>query len=154
MRNFKLAKACGLATALGLVTAFSALAQSQPSTPSQSSSPSATIRPDGGHPQADPAQSSRRQLAEPTAPSGAKVNPLLGLAVFSADGSRLGVVHSVAAEPDGNVKAIHIRTGGFLGFGGKLVAIPQQKFRKVGENIKLQMTADEVGKLSAVNDQS
>jgi sporulation protein YlmC with PRC-barrel domain len=147
MRTVKLAKACSLATALASATVFGALAQSQPSLPAQSPSmPSAVTKPDAGLPHAT-SQSSQQPIAQPKTPNGVKVNPLLGLAVFSADGNRLGLVHSVNAEPDGNVKAIHIRTGGFLGFGGKLVAIPEGKFRRVGENIMLQMRSDEVDKL-------
>jgi PRC-barrel domain len=143
MRTVKLAKACSLATALASATVFGALAQSQPSLPAQSPSmPSAVTKPDAGLPQAT-SQSSQQPIAQPKTPNGVKV----GLAVFSADGNRLGLVHSVNAEPDGNVKAIHIRTGGFLGFGGKLVAIPEGKFRRVGENIMLQMRSDEVDKL-------
>jgi hypothetical protein len=87
-----------------------------------------------------------------TAP--AKANSLVGMAVFSADGSKLGAVQSVDAEPDGKVKAIRIKTGGFLGFGGKLVAIPDGKFTKTGDNLQLSMTADEVSKLPEVKEQS
>jgi hypothetical protein len=83
-----------------------------------------------------------------------KVNPLIGLAVFSSDGSKLGNVQSVNAEPDGKVKAIHIKTGGFLGFGGKMVAIPEGKFTRSGENIQLGMTSDEVSKLPELKEQS
>jgi len=75
------------------------------------------------------------------------------LAVFSSDGSRLGSVHSVSADSDGKVKAIHIKTGGFLGIGGKLVAIPEGKFTRAGENIQLGMTVDEVSKLPEVKQQ-
>jgi hypothetical protein len=83
-----------------------------------------------------------------------KVNPLIGLAVFSSDGSKLGSVHSVSAAPDGKVKAINIKTGGFLGIGGKLVAIPDGKFTRAGDNVQLGMSADEVSKLPEVKDQS
>ena len=71
--------------------------------------------------------------ADKSATAPAKVNPLVGLAVFSSDGSKMGTVQSVSAAPDGSVKAIHIKTGGFLGFGGKLVAIPEGRFTKSGD---------------------
>jgi hypothetical protein len=74
--------------------------------------------------------------------------------VFSSDGSRLGSVQSVNAEPDGKVKAIHIKSGGFLGFGGKMVAIPEGKFTRSGDNVQLGLTADEVSKLPEVKEQS
>jgi hypothetical protein len=87
-----------------------------------------------------------------TAPTQAK--SLVGLSAFSSDGSKMGTVQSVNATPDGSVKAIHIKTGGFLGFGGKLVAIPDGRFTKSGDSIQLGMTADEVGKLPEVKEQS
>jgi sporulation protein YlmC with PRC-barrel domain len=83
-----------------------------------------------------------------------EVNPLIGLAVFSSDGSKLGNVQRVSSEPDGKVKAIHIKTGGFLGFGGKIVAIPEGKFTKAGDNVQLGLTAEEVSKLPEVKEQS
>ena len=76
-----------------------------------------------------------------------KGNALVGLAVFSSDGNKLGAVHSVASGPDGNVTAIYLKTGGFLGFGGKVVAIPQGKFTHTADTIQVSMTADEVNKL-------
>jgi sporulation protein YlmC with PRC-barrel domain len=42
---------------------------------------------------------------------------LIGLAVFSSDGNKVGMVDSIDAQPDGKITAIHIKTGGFLGFG-------------------------------------
>ena len=74
-------------------------------------------------------------------------NPLIGLPVFSSDGNKLGIVDSIDGQPDGKVTAINIRTGGFLGFGAKLVAIPEGKFTRTGDNVLLGMTADEVSKL-------
>jgi hypothetical protein len=59
------------------------------------------------------------------------------LAVFSSDGSKMGTVQSVSAAPDGSVKAILFKTGGFLGFGGKMVAVPEGRFTKAGDNIQL-----------------
>ena len=57
---------------------------------------------------------------------------MIGLAVFSSDGTKLGNVQSVVSAPDGKVTAIHIKSGGFLGFGGKLVSIPEGKFTRSG----------------------
>jgi PRC-barrel domain len=111
-----------------------------------------------------PATPERPQATEPARPTdpamprttevSPKVNPLVGLAVFSSDGSKLSNVHSVNVEPDGKVKAIHIKTGGFLGIGGKLVAIPEGKFTRSGDNIQLGLTSDEVSKLPEVKEQS
>lgn len=130
---------------------LAAIAQTtEPTTPAQPERPPAmTPTTPSTTPSTTPAMPDRSA----TAPDN-KVNPLVGLAVFSSDGNKLGNVHSVNAEPDGKVKAIHIKTGGFLGFGAKLVAIPENKFTRAGENIQLGMTADEVSKLPEVKEQS
>lgn len=130
----------------------------------QTTTPTTPERPQATEPPrpSDPAMKPAEKPTEPTRPAtprttqqtAPKVNPLIGLAVFSSDGSKLGNVHSVNAEPDGKVKAIHLKTGGFLGIGGKLVAIPEGKFTRSGENIQLGLTSDEVGKLPEVKEQS
>ena len=89
-----------------------------------------------------------------TRPTDPAQNPLIGLAVFSSDGSKLGTVDTVDGEPDGKITAINITTAGFLGFGTKVVAIPQGKFQRVGGIVRLDMTADEVSKLPMVNDRA
>jgi sporulation protein YlmC with PRC-barrel domain len=99
-----------------------------------------------------PAATTQRPMDKPVATVNAKA--LMGLAVFSSDGSKMGTVQSVSQAPDGSVKAIRIKTGGFLGFGTKLVAIPEGRFTKSGDSIQLGITADEVGKLPEVKEQS
>jgi sporulation protein YlmC with PRC-barrel domain len=94
-----------------------------------------------------PAQRPAPLPNDKSAASPTQTNPLIGLAVFSADGTKLGNVQSVATNPDGKATAIHLKTGGFLGIGTKLVAIPDGKFTKTGDRVQLSMTSDEVGKL-------
>jgi len=105
-------------------------------------------------PQTNPTTMPSTKPASPDRAANAKQDSLVGLTVFSSDGNRLGTVHSVNTEPGGKVKAIHIKTGGFLGFGGKLVAIPEGKFVKSGDNIQLGISADEVKKMPEVKEQS
>ncbi len=101
-------------------------------------------------PQTHPAQKpTDKSAAAPT-----KANPLIGLTVYSSDGSKMGTVQSVATAPDGKATAIHLKTGGFLGIGGKLVAIPDTKFTRTGARIQLSMTSDEVGKLPEYREKS
>ena len=82
----------------------------------------------------------------------AKANPLMGLAIFSSDGSKVGTVQKVQAGPDGKVTAIEFKTGGFLGLGGKIVSVPEAKFTRAGDRVQLSMTSDEVSKLPEVKD--
>ena len=81
-------------------------------------------------------------------------NPLIGLPVLSSDGNKVGTVESVDGEPDGKITAINVTTGGFLGLGPKLVAIPEGRFTRTRAIVRLGMTADEVSKLPEVKDGS
>ncbi len=161
MSTFRPVRLLAAATILAGIPLLSVSAQTPPPSPT---SPPAATKPDlAPMPQTGPATRPADPADKPaiaprsgdksvTAP--AAVNPLVGLSVFSSDGTKLGSVHSVSAGPDGKVTAIRLKTGGFLGIGGKLVAIPDGKFTRAGENVQLGMTADEVSKLPEVKEQS
>ena len=75
---------------------------------------------------------------------------LMGLAVFSSDGRKLGIVQLAFKQernmPDDTATVVFI-SGGFLGFGGRLIAIPGGKWVRYGEVVQLGMSADDVAKL-------
>lgn len=80
---------------------------------------------------------------------------LVGLDVFSQDQTRVGSVEKVVVGADGSVAAIQIKTGGFLGFGARLVAIPHAQFSMRGPTVvQLQITADDVARMPAAKDPS
>jgi sporulation protein YlmC with PRC-barrel domain len=86
-------------------------------------------------------------------PSDAPVTPsLVGLVVFSSDGTRVGEVRSVDTGPNGTIVGLQVRTGGFLGFGGRIVAIPEGKFIRSGQSIRIDLDSDEVTGLPDVKD--
>jgi sporulation protein YlmC with PRC-barrel domain len=88
-------------------------------------------------------------------PSEAPIGPeqeLVGLDVFSSDGTRVGQVRSVTTGAGGDVVALLIRTGGFLGFGGRTVAIPQGRFTRTGQTIRLDLDTDQVSGLPEVKE--
>lgn len=116
----------------------------------QTTVPSPTAPPPASRPETSPTPPAQRPAPMPNDQSAAKPgqnNPLIGLAVFSSDGSKLGSVQSVAVNPEGKATAIHLKTGGFLGIGGKLVSIPDSKFTKTGDRVQLSLTSEEVSKL-------
>ncbi len=89
--------------------------------------------------------SSKGPAAKPSeTPPVAVAEDLVGLNVFSSDGTRVGEVRAVNTGPSGDIVALHIRTGGFLGFGGRIIAIPQGKFIRSGQSIRLDLASDEV----------
>jgi PRC-barrel domain len=91
--------------------------------------------------------------ATPPSSSEAKsAHPLLGLTAVSSDGTNIGDVRAVKMTSDGKVTALHIHSGGFLGFGGKIVEIPEGQFTGSGDKIQLAFTAEQVSKLPAVKD--
>jgi hypothetical protein len=67
----------------------------------------------------------------------------------ASDGTKLGAVQSVKPKADGKGAAIILKAGGFLGFGGHLVAIPEGKFTRSGDSVQVGMTAEQVSKLPA-----
>jgi hypothetical protein len=148
----------GAAALVSSAAAISAAAQTQTPPPDTQTTPPAA------KPEPAPTPPTGMKPAEPpkspSMPSGNKQaaapdkNPLIGLTIFSSDGNKLGSVQSVDAGPDGKVKALRFKTGGFLGFGAKLVEVPEGKFTKSGENVQLGMTSDEVSKLPEVKNQS
>jgi hypothetical protein len=158
LRPVRLLAAVTILAGIPLLSVSAQTPPPSPTSPPAATKPDAVPMPQTG-PATRPADPAEKPAVAPrsgdkSATAPAKVNPLVGLTVFSSDGNKLGTVHSVSAAPDGKVKAIHIKTGGFLGIGGKLVAIPDGKFTRSGENIQLGMTADEVSKLPAVKEQS
>jgi hypothetical protein len=104
---------------------------------------------------APPAQEQAPAPSKPPAVSPSETpaaQNLVGLLVFSSDGTRVGEVRSVNTGPAGDVVALHVRTGGFLGFGGRIVAIPEGKFIRSGQSIRLDLDSDEVTGLPEVKD--
>jgi hypothetical protein len=138
------ARMLGTAALLVAVPFASAMAQTQAPVPSPTSPPEIV------KPQTTP---SEQRQALPPAKSGvvAPNSSLVGLAVMSSDGRKLGSVQNVSTGPDGKT-VIFLKTGSFLGFGGRVVAIPEGKFTRSGEFIQLGMTAEEVSKLPEAKD--
>lgn len=125
----------GLVTILGAISPLAVSAQTPPSASQPSAKQPAEL------PRTGPAARPRQQA-------------LIGLAVFSSDGNKVGMVDSIDAQPDGKITAIHIKTGGFLGFGAKVVTIPEGKFQRVGGLVRIGLTAEEISKLPERKDQA
>jgi hypothetical protein len=110
-----------LPTALASVLAVPAPAQTvQPSTTQQTrNAPAAT---------ASPAAGAERQsgfLAR-QAPSEWRGSKLIGASVYGPDDKSIGDINELIVGPKGEVRAVVIGVGGFLGIGEKNVAVPFQ----------------------------
>jgi sporulation protein YlmC with PRC-barrel domain len=132
---------------------LAASAQQTPNEPAPGAAPPDKFTP----PKAEPGAETSPPAPKPPAinPSEAPAAPtardLVGLSVFSSDGTRVGDVRAVNTDSSGDIVALHVRTGGFLGFGGRIVAIPQGKFIRSGQSIRLDLDSDEVTGLPEVN---
>jgi sporulation protein YlmC with PRC-barrel domain len=153
--------ALALAGLLSSVLAVSASAQTPP--PSTDGTPPAvridpmplppanTLPRDPGASRSDTQKSDalKPDMAKPAMPESA--DAAIGMSVFTSDGRKIGEVKDVKPAPDGKTSIIHIKTGGFLGFGGKIVEIPPGKFAKSGRNVQLGLTYEEVNRLPVID---
>jgi sporulation protein YlmC with PRC-barrel domain len=142
-----------LAVSAALPLAASSAQQAQPETPPGAAPPEKVApprtEPDPPRSEMAPPPSKAPAVKPSEAPA---AQDLVGLNVFSADGTRIGEVRGVNTDPSGDIVALHIRTGGFLGFGGRIVAIPQGKFIRSGQSIRLDLDSDQVTGLPEVKD--
>lgn len=150
MSMIKFARTAGFASALAIAAATAASAQSTPQT-SPSQTPPAASPTAPASPTTPPATDMNRpgtQAASPTEPS----KRLVGLPVTGSDGKSIGKVVAVKTSATGQVDAIHITSGGFLGIGAKTVAIPAGKFTQSERLVQVSMTSDDVAKLPEVTE--
>lgn len=108
--------------------------------------------PEPSHPPEKPPMA-QKPATPPKSSEAKSAHPLMGLTAVSSDGGSIGDVRAVKTTPDGKVTALHIHSGGFLGFGGKLVEIPEGNFSRSGDKIHLTFTGEQVSKLPAVKDE-
>jgi len=148
MSQLKLLRVVGAIVILAGIP-FGAVAQTQAPIPPSPTPPPARFEP-GPTPPSTVQPDTTGKFANPPG----EANSLIRMAVFSSDGSKVGTVQSVSMGPGGSVKSIQIRTGGFLGFGARLVAIPEGRFTRNGNNVQLGLSADEVSRLPEVKEQS
>lgn len=158
MRTLNPVRLIGVATLLAsapviLAVLLAAFAYAQ-STPSPQAEPSQVItspaiNSGGASPDSQRPGVTRKDKSVSDNPAG---KSLVGLPVIGSDGQNVGQVTGVNAKANGEVSEIHVKVGGLLGFGGKVVAIPAGKFANSGQNIRLALTTAEVGKLPAIDE--
>src|ERR1700730_15975228 len=72
-----------------------------------------------------------------------RASKLVGLSVYNDGNESLGSINDLLADKSGNIKAVVIGVGGFLGVGEHLVAIPFDKIKFVPQT--LAYTGDSAG---------
>ena len=64
-----------------------------------------------------------------------RVSKVVGLSVYNENNESLGTINDLLTDKDGNIKAVVLGVGGFLGVGEHLVAIPFDKMKFVNEPV-------------------
>src|ERR1700716_1508103 len=64
-----------------------------------------------------------------------RASKLVGLSVYNDNNESLGSINDLLTDKGGNIKAVVIGVGGFLGVGEHLVAIPYDKIKFVNEPV-------------------
>jgi sporulation protein YlmC with PRC-barrel domain len=70
---------------------------------------------------------------------------MVGLSVYNDNNESIGSVNDLLADKSGNIKAVVIGVGGFLGVGEHLVAVPFDKVKWVSEPVAYTGTAGATG---------
>jgi sporulation protein YlmC with PRC-barrel domain len=89
-----------------------------------------------------PATTDRAATAAPAAASDTssfkgtwRTSKLVGLSVYNDSNESLGSINDLLADKSGDIKAVVIGVGGFLGVGEHLVAVPIDKVKFVDEPV-------------------
>ena len=90
----------------------------------------------------DSANTDKATTATTTAPADAaslkgnwRTSKLVGLSVYNDNNESLGSINDLLTDKNGDIKAVVIGVGGFLGVGEHLVAVPMDKVKFVDEPV-------------------
>jgi hypothetical protein len=73
--------------------------------------------------------------------------PVAGQNVVASDGQRVGAVTDVTSSAAGYVRELRFKTGGFLGFGARTVAVPAGRFAVSGQDVYINLSSRDVAAL-------
>jgi sporulation protein YlmC with PRC-barrel domain len=64
-----------------------------------------------------------------------RASKVVGLSVYNDNNESIGSINDLLTDRNGNIKAVVIGVGGFLGMGSQLVAVPFDKMKFVNEPV-------------------
>jgi sporulation protein YlmC with PRC-barrel domain len=70
-----------------------------------------------------------------------RTSKVVGLSVYNSKDENIGAINDLLMDKSGNIKAVVVGVGGFLGMGEHLVAIPFDKIKFVEEPAKTAATS-------------
>jgi sporulation protein YlmC with PRC-barrel domain len=74
-----------------------------------------------------------------------RASKVVGLSVYNDNNESLGTINDLLTDKSGNIKAVVLGVGGFLGVGEHLVAVPFDKVKFVTEPVAYTGTAGATG---------
>jgi sporulation protein YlmC with PRC-barrel domain len=74
-----------------------------------------------------------------------RASKVVGLSVYNDNNESLGSINDLLTDRNGNIKAVVLGVGGFLGVGEHLVAVPFDKVKFVNEPVAYTGTAGNAG---------
>ncbi|HEX8376038.1 MAG TPA: PRC-barrel domain-containing protein, partial [Geminicoccaceae bacterium] len=80
---------------------------------------------------------------------GVNAGRLEDMEVVGADGKELGTVEEVLADPAGQVVAVTVEAGGFLGVGAKEVVVQLDQLRLAEDRLTTSLTKEQLAALPA-----
>jgi sporulation protein YlmC with PRC-barrel domain len=86
------------------------------------------------------AQAASRAGVLTSAPTGVTVTDWYKQSVYDPSDAKIGEIMDVLVSPDGNVSALIVGVGGFLGAGEKDVAVPFSAVKHTQKNNKVYLT--------------
>lgn len=94
--------------------------------------------------------------ADATASYQIAIDEIVGRDVYNTQGEELGEVTNVLLDPTAQTPMVVIRSGGFLGLGGREVALPYDDMSIGGDQIVVNtpMTSDQLGEMPQVEEAS
>jgi sporulation protein YlmC with PRC-barrel domain len=70
-----------------------------------------------------------------------RTSKVVGLSVYNEANESLGSINDLLTDKQGNIKAVVIGVGGFLGVGERLIAVPYDKIKFVNEPVATTMSS-------------
>jgi sporulation protein YlmC with PRC-barrel domain len=83
----------------------------------------------------DRANMTSTTLSEQSLQGSWRASKIVGLSVYNKDNENLGSINDLLTDKNGNIKAVVLSVGGFLGVGSHYVAVPFDKVKFVKEPV-------------------
>jgi sporulation protein YlmC with PRC-barrel domain len=84
-----------------------------------------------------PAATAAPAAADTTFNGNWRTSKVVGLNVYNEANESLGSINDLLTDKEGNIKAVVIGVGGFLGVGERLIAVPYDKIKFSNEPVKM-----------------